>query len=385
MKCNDKVMGNKNVIFSVFGTRPECIKMALLCRKLNEVEEFDHLVVSTGQHKQMLDQVVDFFDLKIDFDLAVMQEGQDLIDVFNRITAKVKLLILEHKPALVLVHGDTITAFATALVCFYLKVPVGHVEAGLRTYDFDSPFPEESNRVFISKMAKYHFAPTEKNVSNLNLEGIINNVFLTGNTVIDSLIFAGNKVVDFSLQLKKKIQSIIDTNSKVILVTGHRRENFGEGFQQICMALKSLAERNPEVVIVYPVHLNPNVFEPVHTYLSAVNNIILVEPLIYSDFVHFMKLSYLILTDSGGVQEEAPSFGVPVLVMRYTTERPEAVNAGTVKLVGANCIAIVSEVQKLLDDPQEYEKMSNSVNPYGDGKAVDRIVEIIKRNFTDNN
>lgn len=355
--------------------------MALLCKRLSEIESIDHYVISTGQHKQMLDQVLDFFSLDIDFDLSVMQDGQDLIDVFNRITSRLKTIIIEQKPDLVIVHGDTITAFATALVCFYLNVKIGHVEAGLRTNNFQSPFPEESNRVFISKIADYHFAPTPLNVKNLELEGIVKNVYLTGNTVIDSLKYAAAKINCFSANLALRMDPLIQSQRKIILVTGHRRENFGDGFLQICMALKEISSSNPDVVVVYPVHLNPNVTGPVNEILSGIDNVLLIEPLAYNDFVQFMKLSFLILTDSGGVQEEAPSFGVPVLVMRDTTERPEAVTAGTVKLVGANFKSIISEVQLLIDDTVAYGKMSKSINPYGDGNSVDKIIEIIERDF----
>jgi UDP-N-acetylglucosamine 2-epimerase (non-hydrolysing) len=370
-------MNRKKVVFTVFGTRPECIKMSILCKKLNNIENIQHFVVSTGQHKQMLNQVIDLFDLKIDFDLEVMRDGQDLTDVFNRISVGIKPLLLEYRPDLVLVHGDTITAFATSLVCFYLGIPVGHVEAGLRTHNFSSPFPEESNRVFISKIAKFHFAPTALNVENLKLEGIINKVFQTGNTVIDSLFFVAGKVNGLSNAIPLELKDIITHDAKIILVTGHRRENFGEGFLQICEAIKMIAIKNPDVIVVYPVHLNPNVMEPVYRILSGIKNVMLIEPLGYKDFVFFMKRAFLILTDSGGVQEEAPSFGVPVLVMRDTTERPEAVSAGTVRLVGAQSDKIIFEAQRLIDDSEEYNRMSKSSNPYGDGKSVDRIVEII--------
>jgi len=366
-------------IFTIIGTRPEAIKMAILCRELNRHPGFEHKLVSTGQHREMLDQVLGFFELKPDYDLSIMQPGQDLTDVTCKVLYGLRELFCRDRPDIVLVQGDTTTSMAGALVAFYAGIPVGHVEAGLRTYNLRSPFPEEANRTIISRIATFHFAPTQKNRDNLIAEGITRNIFVTGNTVIDALLFTEKKINCFSDKVKDEdLKKLFETHERIILVTGHRRENFGEGFRQICQALASIANMHPETEIVYPIHLNPNVQKPVREILSGIKNIHLIEPLDYPDFVYAMKKSYVILTDSGGVQEEAPSLGKPVLVMRDTTERPEAVEAGTVKLVGANARKISYGVNELLSDITLYQKMSKNHNPYGDGKSVVRIIEILQ-------
>jgi UDP-N-acetylglucosamine 2-epimerase (non-hydrolysing) len=362
-------------IFTIFGTRPEAIKMAILCRELDKNSFIDHRIVSTGQHKEMLSQVFEFFEIEPYFDLAIMQAGQDLTDITCGVLKGLRNLFSVEKPDLVLVHGDTTSSMAATLAAFYAGIPVGHVEAGLRTYNLQSPFPEEANRSITGRLADYHFAPTEQNRLNLLNEGIQNRIIVTGNTVIDSLLYAKEKVKSFSCKITNPvIVDLFKTHPKIILVTGHRRENFGDGFIQICEALASLARQFQDIAIVYPVHLNPNVQRPVQDLLSGLSNVYLINPLSYPDFVYAMKMSYIILTDSGGVQEEAPSLGKPVLVMRDTTERPEAVAAGTVKLVGANKEKIYKGVAELLLDKMLYEKMSKMHNPYGDGKAVDRII-----------
>lgn len=368
-------------VFTIFGTRPEAIKMAILCRELNRHPDFEHKLVSTGQHREMLDQVFDFFELKPDYDLSIMQPGQDLTDVTCRVLYGLRDIFLKDRPDIVLVHGDTTTSMAAAMATFYAGLPVGHVEAGLRTHDLSAPFPEEANRSITGRLASWHFAPTKTNYDNLLSEGINRNVHITGNTVIDSLLFAKDKVNSFSDRVTDgRINEIFARHKRIILVTGHRRENFGDGFLQICKALADIARQHQEVVIVYPVHLNPNVQQPVKTMLADVSNIFLLDPLEYPDFVYAMKQSYIILTDSGGVQEEGPSLGKPVLVMRDVTERPEAVEAGTVKLVGANARMITNGINQLLSDKELYNKMSTAHNPYGDGRAVARIVEILKNN-----
>lgn len=362
-------------IFSVFGTRPEAIKMAVLCQKLNNIEGVEHKIVLTGQHKEMLYQVMNFFDLNPSYDFELMKPGQDLTDITANVLLKLRDLFKVDKPDLVLVHGDTTTSFAATLASFYHQISVGHIEAGLRTHNLASPFPEEANRSLTGRLANYHFAPTQINADNLNKEGIKNNIIITGNTVIDSLLYANKKICSFSNKISnQKLIDIFESNAKIILVTGHRRENFGDGFLNICKALLKIAITFPEIQIIYPVHLNPNVQEPVNKLLNEISNIQLVPPMDYHDFIFAMKKSYIILTDSGGVQEEAPSLGKPVLVMRDTTERPEAVTAGTVRLVGANENSIVEGISEILNNDSVYKTMSKAHNPYGDGLATDRIL-----------
>jgi len=366
-------------ILLVFGTRPEAIKMAPLILELKKRPELDVKICVTAQHREMLDQVLNLFELTPDYDLDLMQAGQDLYDITARALLGLKAVLSEAKPDLVLVHGDTTTTFSASLAAFYQKIPVGHIEAGLRTGDIYSPWPEEINRKLTSALTQLHFAPTEKSQQNLLTENICrDNIFITGNTVIDALLQVVDIVkTDVELNQKLKIQfDFVDSNKKLILVTGHRRESFGGGFERICQALKSLAKRD-DVQVVYPVHLNPNVKEPVERILAGVDNVYLIEPLEYLPFVYLMSRSYIILTDSGGVQEEAPSLGKPVLVMRDTTERPEAIKAGTVKLVGTDLAYIVEQATSLLDNKEEYNKMSIAHNPYGDGKACVRIADII--------
>ena len=373
----------KKILF-VFGTRPEAIKMAPVIKAFKNEKIFDTKVCVTGQHRQMLDQVLDIFDIKPDYDLNIMELGQDLFDITANVLSGMKNVLSEYSPDLVLVHGDTSTTSATAIAAFYQKIKVGHIEAGLRTGNIYSPWPEEVNRQISGVIANYHFAPTSTSMENLLKESKNKeNVLVTGNTVIDALFLVLGKI-EKDARLKNKIlKSISDQykfndGKKIILVTGHRRENFGEGFTNICKALKKIADDNHDVDIVYPVHLNPNVQKPVKNILSNSKNIYLIDPLSYENFIYLMSKSYFIITDSGGVQEEAPSLGKPVLVLRNTTERPEAVEAGTVKLVGTNFDAIVNESQKFLDDEKEYKKMSKAHNPYGDGSASKRIVNFLK-------
>ena len=373
----------KKILF-VFGTRPEAIKMAPVIKAFKDEKIFDTKVCVTGQHRQMLDQVLDIFDIKPDYDLNIMERGQDLFDITANVLSGMKNVLSEYSPDLVLVHGDTSTTSATAIAAFYQKIKVGHVEAGLRTGNIYSPWPEEVNRQISGVIANYHFAPTPTSMENLLKENKNKeNILVTGNTVIDALFLVLDKI-EKDTKLKNTIlKSISDqykfnSDKKIILVTGHRRENFGEGFTNICKALKKIADNNHDVDIVYPVHLNPNVQKPVKNILSNSKNIYLINPLSYENFIYLMSKSYFIITDSGGVQEEAPSLGKPVLVMRNTTERPEAVEAGTVKLVGTNFEAIVNESQKFLDDEKEYKKMSKAHNPYGDGSASKRIVNFFK-------
>jgi len=367
-------------ILLVFGTRPEAIKMIPLAKELKDNSQVNCKVCVTAQHREMLDQVLELFELTPDYDLDIMRPGQDLYSVTSRIIEKMKSTIEGFNPDLVLVHGDTSTTFCAALSAFYSRVPVGHVEAGLRTGNLLSPWPEEANRKLTSVITQYHFAPTEKSKSNLLAEGIVEkSIHVTGNTVIDSLLWVNEKLASSPKLLEPIKQSFdfLDQSKKLILVTGHRRENFGGGFERLCDALGEIAKTNDDVQIVYPVHLNPNVQEPVNELLANYNNIFLIPPQEYLPFVYLMNESELIITDSGGVQEEAPSLGKPVLVTRDTTERPEAVTAGTVKLVGTDKERIVSETQALLDNPAAYAKMSETSNPYGDGKAVKRIIDII--------
>ncbi|WJD71547.1 UDP-N-acetylglucosamine 2-epimerase (non-hydrolyzing) [Pseudomonas asiatica] len=364
----------------VFGTRPEAIKMAPLAMALAEDSRFEAKVCVTGQHREMLDQVLELFSLQPDYDLNVMRPGQDLTDVTTAILQGLKKVFCEFKPDIILVHGDTATTFAASLAAYYQQIPVAHVEAGLRTGNLFSPWPEEGNRKLTGALAKLHFAPTQTSKENLLREGVsANDIVVTGNTVIDALIGVVDRLEN-DADLRKiaaEPTRFLVKSRKVILVTGHRRESFGGGFERICEALREVATRYPEVDIVYPVHLNPNVREPVNRLLSDLPNIHLIEPLDYLPFVHLMSNSYLILTDSGGIQEEAPSLAKPVLVMRDTTERPEAVAAGTVQLVGTETDRIVSALTLLLDDKEAYEKMSYAHNPYGDGKACKRILEAL--------
>ncbi|QKF66480.1 UDP-N-acetylglucosamine 2-epimerase [Arcobacter venerupis] len=368
----------------IFGTRPEAIKMAPLVKAFENEPTIESKVCVTAQHREMLDQVLEMFDIKPDYDLNIMKTGQDLFDVTTNVLLGLKDVLNDFNPDVVLVHGDTTTTSASSLAAFYNKIKIGHVEAGLRTGDMYSPWPEEANRQITGVLANYHFAPTSTSANNLLKENKNpNDIIVTGNTVVDALFLALDKIENND-ELKSKIlnninsQYKIDENKKIILVTGHRRENFGQGFVNICEALKTLALNNPDIDIVYPVHLNPNVQKPVNEILSNTSNVYLIEPLQYEQFIYMMNKAYFIITDSGGVQEEAPSLGKPVLVMRDTTERPEAVEAGTVKLVGTNRESIIKEAQKLLDNKEEYEKMSKAHNPYGDGKACERIVNFIK-------
>ncbi|WP_073436985.1 non-hydrolyzing UDP-N-acetylglucosamine 2-epimerase [Halomonas cupida] len=363
-----------------FGTRPEAIKMAPLALALQADERFDAKVCVTGQHREMLDQVLDLFALVPDYDLAVMRPGQDLTDVTAAILQGMRDVLSEVKPDIVLVHGDTATTFAVTLAAYYQQIPVAHVEAGLRTGNIYSPWPEEANRKLTGALAQLHFAPTDRSQENLLAEGVSQDkVHVTGNTVVDALLDVVAKLEDNDSYQKQFGEhfDFLDSDRKLILVTGHRRESFGEGFERICRALHDTAAQHPEVQIVYPVHLNPNVREPVNRLLSDVDNVHLIEPLDYLPFVYLMNRSHIILTDSGGIQEEAPSLGKPVLVMRETTERPEAVQAGTVKLVGTDVARIVGELDTLLTDHQAYEAMSYAHNPYGDGKACARILDIL--------
>lgn len=370
----------------VFGTRPEAIKMAPLIHKLKaEPNVFDVQVCVTAQHRQMLDQVLKIFEIVPDIDLDIMKPGQDLFDVTTNVLQGMKSVFNASKPDAVLVHGDTTTTLATAIAGFYADVPIGHVEAGLRTHDLCAPFPEEFNRQVASKVTRWHFAPTELSRANLIAEGVNDlNISVTGNTVIDALHWVLNRIeVDYekSAQLNQSISEILSFNwqlERFVLITGHRRENFGDGFLQICKALRELASRLDSVHFVYPVHLNPNVQKPVRAILEGLPNVHLIEPLDYEPFVYLLKYSYLVLTDSGGIQEEAPSLGKPVLVMRDVTERPEAVDAGTVELVGANIERIVTSVTRLLKDESHYLKMSRAHNPFGDGKACDRILDVLR-------
>jgi UDP-N-acetylglucosamine 2-epimerase (non-hydrolysing) len=372
-------------VLLIFGTRPEAIKMAPLVQAFKKESLIDTKVCVTAQHREMLDQVLDMFDIKPDYDLNLMKPGQDLYDITANVLLGMKGVLEDFKPHVILVHGDTTTTSSASLAAFYQKIKVGHVEAGLRTGDIYSPWPEEANRQITGVLANYHFAPTTTSQNNLLKENKDSkHIIVTGNTVIDALFLALDKIEKNDDLKSKIIESInsqyeLKNDKKIILVTGHRRENFGDGFINICEALKTIAIKNPNIDIVYPVHLNPNVQKPVKEILSNTSNVYLINPLQYEQFIYMMNKSYFIITDSGGVQEEAPSLGKPVLVMRDTTERPEAVEAGTVKLVGTSKETIITEAQKLLDDENEYNKMSKAHNPYGDGKACERIVEFIKR------
>lgn len=379
----------------VFGTRPEAIKMAPLVKEFQKYpEQFKTIVCVTGQHRQMLDQVLDLFEISPDYDLNIMKQGQDLYDVTARVLTGMRDVLTEAKPDVVLVHGDTTTSTAAALAAFYQQIPVGHVEAGLRTHNIYSPWPEEMNRQITGRIATYDFAPTPLSRDNLLKEGVVDSkISVTGNTVIDALYMVVDKIkndpqLDGELNelLKKSGYDVsrLKDNKKLVLITGHRRENFGEGFISMCKAIKTLIEKYPEVDFVYPMHLNPNVRKPIHEVfggnLTGLGNMFFIEPLEYLSFVYLMEKSNIVLTDSGGIQEEAPGLGKPVLVMRDTTERPEALSAGTVKLVGTDYDNIINEVSSLLENTEYYNTVSHAVNPYGDGHACERIISVLSDN-----
>ena len=379
-------------VMLVFGTRPEAIKMAPLVKEFQKYpERFKTIVCVTGQHREMLDQVLHIFDIQPDYDLNIMKQGQDLYDVTARVLLGMRDVLKETQPDMVLVHGDTTTSTVAALAAFYQQIPVGHVEAGLRTHNIYSPWPEEMNRQITGRIATYHFTPTLLSKDNLLQEGVSEDeIVVTGNTVIDALYMVVEKIKT-DKALDGELEHILASSGydvkrltggkRLVLITGHRRENFGNGFISMCKAIKTLSEKYPEVDFVYPMHLNPNVRRPIHEVfgenLSHLDNMFFIEPLEYLSFVYLMEKSAIVLTDSGGIQEEAPGLGKPVLVMRDTTERPEALEAGTVKLVGTNYDKIVNEVSFLLDDKEYYDKMSRTVNPYGDGKACQRIVSFL--------
>ena len=384
-------------VMLVFGTRPEAIKMAPLVKAFQQQpEEFETVVCVTGQHREMLDQVLKIFEITPDYDLNIMKQGQDLYDVTARVLTGMRDVLKEAQPDVVLVHGDTTTSTAAALAAFYQQIPVGHVEAGLRTHNIYSPWPEEMNRQITGRIATYHFAPTPLSRQNLLAEGVKEEqVAVTGNTVIDALYMVVDKIKadrELDAQLEKLLAEAgydvkrLDGERRLVLITGHRRENFGEGFIRMCQAIKALTEKHPEVDFVYPMHLNPNVRRPIHEVfgedLSRLGNMFFIEPLEYLSFVYLMEKSHIVLTDSGGIQEEAPGLGKPVLVMRDTTERPEALEAGTVKLVGTDYERIVAEVSALLGDRDYYEGMSRAVNPYGDGRACGRIIRFLQENLS---
>jgi len=376
----------------VFGTRPEAIKMAPLVKEFQKDNNFETQVCVTGQHRQMLDQVLELFKIKPNYDLNIMKAGQDLYDVTSQVIIGMRDILKTAKPDIVLVHGDTTTSTATALAAFYQQIPVAHVEAGLRTHNIYSPWPEEMNRQITGRIATYHFSPTELSKTNLVKENIDSkNIIITGNTVIDALFYVIKKIKADNTLSEKLYQNLVqcgydtqrlNNGRQLILITGHRRENFGDGFIHMCKAIKSLVQKYPNVDFVYPMHLNPNVRKPIHEVfgenLSELSNMFFIEPLEYFSFIYLMEKATIILTDSGGIQEEAPSLGKPVLVMRDTTERPEAVEAGTVKLVGTNYDTIINSVSDLLDNEKSYLQMSQSTNPYGDGKACERIVSFIQ-------
>lgn len=380
-------------VMLVFGTRPEAIKMAPLIKVLQKKpDEFKTIVCVTGQHREMLDQVLDLFEITPDYDLNIMKQGQDLYDVTARVLTGMRDIFKVVKPDVVLVHGDTTTSTAAALAAFYQQIPVGHVEAGLRTHNIYSPWPEEMNRQITGRIAEYNFAPTLLSRENLIKENVDEKkIIVTGNTVIDALYMVVDKIKQnpelcskLNAELKKAGYDVdrLANDKKLILITGHRRENFGKGFISMCKAIKKLAEKYPDVDFVYPMHLNPNVRKPIHMVfgesLTGIGNMFFIEPLEYLSFVYLMEKSNIVLTDSGGIQEEAPGLGKPVLVMRDTTERPEALSAGTVKLVGTDFDKIVNEVSALLDDPSHYNRMSKAVNPYGDGNACKRIISMLR-------
>lgn len=366
-------------VLTVFGTRPEAIKMAPLVAALANDKRFDAKVCVTAQHREMLDQVLALFEITPDYDLNLMKAGQSLNDITARILLELKPVLQAFKPDIVLVHGDTATTFAASLAAYYEQINVAHIEAGLRTGNIYSPWPEEGNRKLTASLTKYHFAPTETSKQNLLKENYsAQSIHVTGNTVIDALLMVNNKI-SHDKQLSATLAAqfdMLDDSKKLILVTGHRRESFGSGFERICEALAITAKRYPNAQILYPMHLNPNVREPVNRILKSVDNIFLIEPQQYLPFIYLMNRAHIILTDSGGIQEEAPSLGKPVLVMRDTTERPEAIEAGTVKLVGTNVDVMTDEIAKLMDDDEVYKAMSFAHNPYGDGKACARILNI---------
>ena len=379
-------------VMLVFGTRPEAIKMAPLVKEFRKDPAFETLVCVTGQHREMLDQVLDIFDIRPDFDLNIMKQGQDLYDVTSRVLLGMRDILGNVKPDAVFVHGDTTTSMAAALAAFYQQIPVAHVEAGLRTGNIYSPWPEEMNRQITGRIATFNFAPTALSKENLMREHVDErSIVVTGNTVIDALQMVVDRIQNDPLlekQLSEKLMVVgydvrrLQKGRRLVLITGHRRENFGEGFIHICEAIRDLSVKYPGVDFVYPMHLNPNVRRPIHEvfseYQSNSGNMFFIEPLEYLEFVYLMENSYIVLTDSGGIQEEAPGLGKPVLVMRDTTERPEALSAGTVKLVGTDYLKIVNEMSLLLDDESEYRKMSLAINPYGDGKACKRIISFFK-------
>ncbi len=372
-------------VLIVFGTRPEAIKMAPLIKAFEQNSDwFETKVCVTAQHREMLDQVLELFEIVPDYDLNIMTPGQDLYDVTSSVLLGIKNVLNDFCPDVVFVHGDTTTTFSASLAAFYQQIAVAHVEAGLRTGDLYSPWPEEANRRLTACLAAYHFAPTLTSQKNLLKENVSEHtITVTGNTVIDALFLALEKITntpELEQEIVRKLQQLypFDSTRKIVLVTGHRRENHGQGFIDICDALKEIAQKNPEVDVVYPVHLNPNVQKPVQRVLSGLDNVYLIAPLQYESFIYLMHAAYIIITDSGGVQEEAPSLGKPVLVMRDTTERPEALEAGTVKLVGTSKAKIVKEAQQLLHVKEAYEQMSRAHNPYGDGKACERIVQLMR-------
>jgi len=370
----------KKKVLLVFGTRPEAIKMAPLVHELSADVRFESKVCVTAQHREMLDQVLELFEIRPDYDLNLMKAGQTLNEVTARILLELKPVLYEFKPDVVLVHGDTATTFAASLAAYYERITVGHVEAGLRTGDIYSPWPEEGNRKLTGSLTKFHFSPTETSKQNLLMESYAeSDIHVTGNTVIDALFMIKNKI-DKNDGLNDELTAqfpMLDESKRLILVTGHRRESFGGGFERICEALAITAKSYPNAQILYPMHLNPNVREPVNRILNGIDNIFLIEPQQYLQFIYLMNRAHIILTDSGGIQEEAPSLGKPVLVMRDTTERPEALDAGTVRLVGTDVDKITSAISELMDSKAVYEKMSFAHNPYGDGKACQRIVKVL--------
>lgn len=380
-------------VLSVFGTRPEAIKMAPLVKALEKEQGVESVVCVTGQHREMLDQVLNLFGIIPDYDLNIMKQGQDLYDVTSKVLLGLRDVLKEVNPSIVLVHGDTSTSTAAALAAFYQRIPVGHVEAGLRTFDIYSPWPEEMNRLITGRIATHHFSPTTLSKENLLREGLKDtHIIVTGNTVIDALHIVVDRIKqdeDLNKQIQKGLLAMgynverLSNGRRLILITGHRRENFGDGFMHICLAIQALSKKFPNVDFVYPMHLNPNVRQPIQQVFGKEEhpNVFFIEPLEYLTFVYLMEKSAIVLTDSGGIQEEAPGLGKPVLVMRDTTERPEAVEAGTVKLVGTDFDKIVREVSELLDNEESYLKMSKSVNPYGDGKACERIVAYLRDNL----
>ena len=386
-------MCKKKKVLAVFGTRPEAIKMIPLVIELNKRDGFQLVICVTGQHREMLDQVLKIFHITPDYDLNIMKQGQDLSDVTARVLMGMRDILKKELPDVVLVHGDTTTSVAAALAAFYQQIPVGHVEAGLRTYNIYSPWPEEMNRQITGRIATFHFAPTTLSRCNLLKEGVGDEmIIVTGNTVIDALHMVVDKIktdkkldneLNRSLLLSGYDVTRLNKKKRLVLITGHRRENFGDGFLSVCKSIKTLAQVYPDVDFVYPMHLNPNVRNPIHNVFGSeqLDNLFLIEPLEYFPFIYLMEKSTIVVTDSGGIQEEAPSLGKPVLVMRETTERPEALESGTVKLVGTNYDKIVKGVSILLDDPSEYAQMSNAINPYGDGKACSRILDFLLKNI----